>query len=66
MKALVTGADGLLGSNLVRELLARDYEVRVLVHPASRSATLDSLPIEKMSGDLTSATDVDAAVNGCE
>ncbi|MFA6448269.1 MAG: NAD-dependent epimerase/dehydratase family protein [bacterium] len=66
MKALVTGADGLLGSNLVRELLAKDYEIRVFLHPASRSTTLDGLPVEKMSGDLTAAADVEAAVKGCE
>lgn len=66
MKVLVTGADGLLGGNLVRELLARDFEVRVLVHPASRSATLDGLPLDSRRGDLTSAGDVEEAVRGCE
>ena len=29
MKILVTGADGLLGSNLIRELISRQYEVGV-------------------------------------
>lgn len=31
MKVLVTGADGLLGNNLVRELLSRNYQVSVLL-----------------------------------
>ena len=66
MKVLVTGADGLLGSNLVRELLSLNYEVRVFLHPASKSKTLDGLPIERVKGDLTSVADVEAAVNGCE
>jgi dihydroflavonol-4-reductase len=52
MKAFVTGADGLLGSNLVRELLARDYSVRCLICPGSHSCTLDGLAVEEVAGDL--------------
>jgi len=52
MKALVTGADGLLGSNLVRELLAAGHSVRCLVYPASRLPTLSGLSVEKVEGDL--------------
>jgi len=52
MKALVTGADGLLGSNLIRELLVAGHSVRCLIYPASRLPTLDGLPVEKVEGDL--------------
>ncbi len=52
MKVLVTGADGLLGGNLVRMLLEKDYEVRVLAYPGSQATTLDDLPIESIEGDL--------------
>lgn len=51
---LVTGADGLLGSNLVRELLKEGFSVRALIQPGSKSPTLENLPIEKLSGDLLS------------
>jgi dihydroflavonol-4-reductase len=52
MKTLVTGANGLLGSNVVRELLARGHKVRVLVRKGSDLRTLNGLDIEFFYGDL--------------
>lgn len=67
MKVFVTGADGLLGSNLVRELLSRDFEVRAVVHPSSDSPTLDGLPVEKRTGDITGdADELARLMEGCE
>ena len=39
MKALVLGATGQLGNNLVRVLLAKGTKVRVLVRPNSKLQT---------------------------
>ena len=64
-KVLVTGADGLLGSNLVRELLSRNYKVRVLLLPDSPSATLDDLNIERHFGNILQPEDLEKAMNGC-
>lgn len=66
MKALVTGADGLLGSNLVRQLIDRDFEVRTLIHPSSASNTLDGLKIERLTGDILDPSSIGDAVKGCE
>ncbi|NLH47230.1 MAG: NAD-dependent epimerase/dehydratase family protein [Myxococcales bacterium] len=66
MKVLVTGADGMLGSYLVRELLARRHAVRAFVQPGSASPTLDGLPLERVAGDLRADRDVDGAVAGCD
>ncbi len=67
MRVLVTGADGLLGSNLVRRLLDHGYAVRVLVYPGSRSTSLDGLDIERAEGDLLDGGDVLAnAMRECE
>lgn len=52
MKAVVTGADGLLGSNLVRELLDQKFEVRALIEPGRKSVTLTGLAVEKVSADI--------------
>lgn len=35
MKVLVTGATGYIGSNLVKRLIGEDYEVHIIVRPAS-------------------------------
>ncbi|MDP8256675.1 MAG: NAD-dependent epimerase/dehydratase family protein [Candidatus Alcyoniella australis] len=66
-KALVTGADGLLGSYLVRELLEANIAVRVLRQPNSKSPTLDGLKIESQQADLLGpAADLERAVDGCD
>lgn len=66
MKALVTGPDGLLGSNLVRCLLERDCEVRALTHPSSRSTTLDGLNVEKITGDILDRDCMADTAKGCD
>lgn len=66
MKVLITGPDGLLGSNVVRVFLERGYEVRTFQLPNSPSKTLEGLPIERFYGNLLKAEDVLAAVAGCE
>ncbi len=62
----VTGADGLLGSNLTRVLLSEGYRVRAFVHPASSSTTLDGLPIEIVYGDITEPSQVAGAIRGVQ
>lgn len=67
MNVLVTGADGLLGSNLVRRLLDTGYTVRAFIHPASRATSLEGLDIERVEGDLLDAGPALAnAARGCE
>jgi dihydroflavonol-4-reductase len=46
MKILLTGADGFLGSNLIRELLERGYKIRALVEPGRECTSLDGLDVE--------------------
>jgi UDP-N-acetylglucosamine/UDP-N-acetyl-alpha-D-glucosaminouronate 4-epimerase len=69
MKALVTGGGGFIGSNVVRALLARGDDVRVLDNFSTGSrANLAGLErdVELVEGDLRSYERVHAAVRGVE
>ena len=69
MRALVTGGGGFIGSNLVRALLARGDDVRVLDNFATGSrANLAGLEndVDLVEGDLRSYERVHAAVRGVE
>ncbi len=52
MKALVTGANGFIGSHLVDLLLAHKYDVRCLVRRTSDLRWLSNLNVEFVYGDL--------------
>jgi nucleoside-diphosphate-sugar epimerase len=62
MKILVTGATGKVGSRFVPRLLARGYQVRVLVRDAAKASALAALGAEVVTGDLNDAATLPAAV----
>lgn len=66
MKALVTGASGLLGGNVVRELIRRGIEVKIFVRSLKEIPALKGLKFEQYSGSLTSREDLFAAAQGCD
>ncbi|MFM1904369.1 MAG: dTDP-glucose 4,6-dehydratase [Planctomycetota bacterium] len=63
---LVTGGTGLVGNNVVRQLLARDLPVRVLVRSESSvgDTALAGLPVDRVSGSLADEQALDRAVDG--
>lgn len=61
--ALVLGATGGIGGEMVRQLLAADWQVRALTRGETPSPRRDN--IEWLRGDALSRTDVLAAANGC-
>jgi dihydroflavonol-4-reductase len=61
---LVTGASGLLGQHLVRQLLERGYPVRALVRSPTQVARFPS-SVQIACGDIRNRDDVFRAVNGC-
>lgn len=65
MRVLVTGATGIVGSNLVRALLQQSNAVRVLVRSASDVRGLDGLDVERCVGDVLEPSSLDAALDGC-
>lgn len=62
MKILVTGATGLLGSNLVRLLLSKHYEVSVFLQIGSFTGSVEGLPIKRFYGDILNAESLENAV----
>jgi len=64
MRVLITGGDGMLGSNLVRILLEQKHDVSVFIHPSSKSKTLNGLQITKYFGCILEPKTINAAVKG--
>jgi dihydroflavonol-4-reductase len=66
MKYLVTGATGLVGNNVVRQLLEAGEEVRVLARATSDSRPLDGLAVERVAGDVRDSAAVMSACRGVQ
>jgi dihydroflavonol-4-reductase len=66
MRVTVIGADGLLGSNLVRELLSRGHEVVASIQPGRTAKTLEGLPLERYEADILDKESVEKVVNRCD
>jgi dihydroflavonol-4-reductase len=60
----VTGASGLLGGNLIRELLARGQRVRALIHSDRRAVA--GLDVEMASADLSDPASLERAFSGMD
>ncbi len=65
MTTLVTGASGFVGSAVVRALLARGEDVRVLVRPHSDRRNVQTLDVTVIEGDLRAPATLAAACRGC-
>lgn len=65
-KVLVTGADGMLGSHVCRDVLSGGYAVRAMIQPGRETGTLEGLDLERVTADLLSKEDVYRAVEGVD
>lgn len=68
MQAFVTGSTGLLGSNLVRELVNQGYTVKALVRSLDKAKyLLGDLPqVQLIEGDLQNIPGFAAELKGCD
>jgi dihydroflavonol-4-reductase len=65
-KVLVTGANGFLGSWVVRRLVHEGHQVKILARPTSDLSELAGLDFEIARGDVTDLSSLRAAFAGME
>lgn len=65
MKVLVTGANGFLANNVIRELNRRNIDVRAMVRPSANLNALSGLKYEIFTGDFSLKETAMQAVRGC-
>ena len=66
MKVLVTGANGFIGSHLVKALSKKDYQVKAFVRKTSDLKSLEGLNVELVYGDMLEAESIQKAVKDCQ
>ncbi len=64
----VTGANGHIGSHIVKNLLEHGYQVRAFCRPGSQRKALETIlqNIEIAEGDILNPVSVEHAMRGCE
>lgn len=65
-RALVTGATGLVGANVVEALNRAGWDVRILRRPTSRLDALEGLEYEEAIGDILDEASLLAAMRGVD
>jgi dihydroflavonol-4-reductase len=66
VRALVTGSNGLIGSNIVRALVRQGHEVCALVRPTSDLRGLHGLQVQQIHGDVLNRGSLETAMVGCD
>lgn len=65
-KTLIIGGTGHIGSNLIPNLLANNYQCRVLIRDKSVLTGIQDLPIELVKGSIFNPSDLINAMEGCD
>lgn len=66
MKVLVTGANGLLGSHIIRTLEKKGYNTVAFVRKGSNLEALKSTSCEIAYGNITNPQQIEKALNNCD
>ena len=65
-RVFLTGATGMIGSNIAEQLVEQGDDVRALVREGSDATPLEAMGVEIVRGDIADADDVLRAADGCE
>ena len=65
-RVFLTGATGMIGSNIAEQLVDQGDTVRALVREGSETGPLEAFGVDVVRGDITDADAVLAAADGCE
>jgi len=65
-RVFVTGADGMLGSSIVRELLSQGYLVKAMILPNRKLNVLSGLEVEIIEGNILDKDLLEQAMTGCD
>lgn len=65
-KVLITGANGLLGANVVRQLDVMGHRAKAMVRKGSNTLSLKGAKYELFEGEITNKKDVYEAVSDCD
>jgi len=65
-RVFVTGADGMLGASICREILKQNYAVKAFLLPDRDSNVLDGLDLELGYGNILDQKSLEAEMEGCE
>lgn len=66
MKVFISGADGILGNNLVRMLIDSGHEVKVFIETGKEARYLEGLAIERSFGNILNYKELKSAIQGYE
>ncbi len=66
MRIFVTGGNGFIGSNVVRQLIDEGHQVRCLVRETSKTERIDGLDWERFVGDVRNADTMVKGIEGCD
>jgi dihydroflavonol-4-reductase len=63
---LVIGANGYLGSHIVRQLVADGEDVRIMLRPNAKTVGIDDLTVTRFVGDIFDDDVLREAMTGCD
>jgi len=65
-KVFVTGANGLLGTNLILKLIEQNYHVKALLRDKNKFISFNHVNLQLVEGDLSDSNNLQTLIAGCD